>query len=304
MPIKFNREFLSKFPEEDLTKIRKFRLASCVLASISEIITILLYIFLTFIGFIHAPEGHYFDYLFRENLIDLCYFFSFSLIFVASFSILMQVYSNKFIISPHLQILKLRKSEKKEIITEDIQKYKKQINYRTICQVLIIVGIIGHLNYYPRNTQLYYPFISCDITTGICVITNQVYIPFVIVMSTFLFGFSVLYTLIILVNINEAKAIHLVLHPEIIEKRKNALKEKAKIMNMPIEERKKLKLKQLQEDYEKKLELKNKKKEEKYEKKWEKEKLGKQGYKEVKKEIESNKEKAKKKEKADKYDFT
>ncbi len=204
MPIELDYQLLREFEEKELKIIKKNRTTSIILAIIGIILNICVYFSVTLVGFRSlGVSGYYFTYSFFINTIDTFYWITWVAITLASFSLLLNIYLLRFTINPFIIILKKRKNQKQEELTKKINAYKKTISIRMLCQLILWIGMIIHLNYYPRKTFLFYPFIGCNPYSGYCIITETVFFQFVLIMSSFLFAFIGLYISIIIIDRKE-----------------------------------------------------------------------------------------------------
>jgi hypothetical protein len=311
MPIELNFILLKEFSKQDLKRISHYRLTSLCLALVAVIINFFVYFSVTYLSFNYTGFGEYFFiYSFFLGMIDTFYWFTWTAITIASFSLLLNVYLLRFTLNPFIEILKNRKDQDQKKLTQEILDYKKTVAYRLYCQTFLMVGMIIHLMYYPRNVSLFYPSIGCNPLTGNCLIAETVYIPFVIVMSGFLIVLLGLYSSIGLINVREYTEIQHLLNPlkekKKLEERNQQLELRLMRQRMSIEERRNLKIEQLRESYRIKAEKKRDKMNFKFKVMLEKEQYGKKSVKKLKqderKDLKEEIEKIKKKK--DEYDFT
>lgn len=311
MPIELNYNLLKEFGDKELKIIKLNRKISIILALIGIGINICVYFFVTFLSFRFSGAGSYiFVWAFYIAMIDTFYMFTWVAIGIASFSVLLNIYLIRFTVNPFIVILKKRKDQDLKKLTIQIKVYKKTTYYRMICQLSLWIGMIFHLTYYPQRTRLFYPFIGCNEYSGYCVIADASYFQYVLIMSGFFLIFLSIYILIIIINKKEFAEIQKKLKPiktqRKIDLKKQRLEIMAKRYSMTIEERRKLKIEQLQESHRLKVEKRRAKLNLKFQDMLEQEQYGKKGFKRLKKEekqIEKDKlEKIKKKK--DEYDFT
>ncbi|MHA1146741.1 MAG: hypothetical protein ACTSR8_00685 [Promethearchaeota archaeon] len=308
MPIKLEQELLSLFSKKDLFKITKYRKICLYLSLLGMILNFVVYVMATYLGFIYwGSEGYYYDYYLRLKLINISYYLTWTAIYLASFCILLHILLLRLTINPHYDILKNRKVKKVDNLEELFTNYRSSIRYRIYCLFILIIIMIIELNYYPRNTQLFYPFIGCDSESGICIITQTVFLTYILAMTVFIsIGLS-FYIAIIAIDRKEMGTIRIILEP-LLQKKKEEKDEQKKIRReMTIEEKRKLKIEEIREKYERS----RKNKEEKYRKKFDdmlkKEQFGSKAF---KKSLKTEKVKQKQKEKVlkskrkDEYDFT
>ncbi|MGV9198072.1 MAG: hypothetical protein ACOC44_15270 [Promethearchaeia archaeon] len=312
---KNNQEFYRFLKDKQLRNIQRFNKISLSLSIMGVILICVIYIASTYLQFIVIdPVGFSFDYYKWLEMIAFSSVLSWIVIISQSFNLLLYYFQISFTIKPRLEILKERKNfDKKKQAKETGEAYKKTISLQVIFAFLIILTSVIWLNYYPRNAQLFYPFIGCDADTGICLITAEAFYPFIFIMTGFLIVFILLFIILLFFNVRAIQNVHRILHPREAQKKekmnRQELKEKARIKTMSIEERRKRKLEQLREEYRRKAREKQKEKRKKYMQMLQQEKYGKKGYKKLKekkkKKVEEKKKKEKKQEKIrDRYDFT
>ncbi|MFO8018687.1 MAG: hypothetical protein R6U96_08640 [Promethearchaeia archaeon] len=310
-----DQEFYSFLKEEQLKGIQRFNKISFGLSIIGVTLIFIIYVAATYLQFVVIdPMGISFDYYKWLDLISFSTVLTWVIIISQSFDILLYYMQITFTIKPRLKILEERKDyDKKQRAKKSGEAYKKNILLQLVFALIIVVTLILWLNYYPRNAQLFYPFIGCNAETGICLITAEAFYPFIFIMTGFLIVLILLFSILLFFNLRAINSINLYLYPQKAqkkeEKRKQELKQKARIKTMSIEERKKRKLEQLRKEYRQKERKKKKKKRKKYMKMLKKEKFGKKGYKKLKEKKEQELEEKEKKEEEktkiqDKYDFT
>lgn len=308
------QKLFSYLKKEQLKKLERSNKISLGLSIVSFIQIIMIYMASTYLQFVRIDvTGYYFDYYRWLLIIDICSILAWLGIFSLSLIILLFYFQIALIINPRLDVLNKRKNfEQKSQVKELGNEYKKKISFRMLFSFFILGTLILWLNYFPRNAQLFYPFIGCNANTGICIITAEAFYPFIIIMNGFLIVFLLLFFILFYFNQKAIKHLTRYLYPEEIqkqeEKKREELKKKAKIITMDIKERKKKKLEEIREDYRRKQELKKQKKRKKFLKMVKKEKYGKKGYKKLKKKeekvLQEDKKKEEKAKKRDKYDFT
>ncbi len=301
------KDFFQKFTIQDLQKIKRFRLASIIFNVFVLSLNIFVYISVTYIGFLYwGPEGYYYDYYLRLFYTNLCYYLTWIAIYCTSFVILLCIYSQKFTVKPFIEILKFQKNQNLEVLNKEIKNFKTLIRSQIIDLFFIIITLIVWLNYYPRNAQLFYPYITCEVESGICYITDEALFPYIMIMTSFLIVLVGLYLASFLVNLKEIRAIRARIGGSSQAKFKSELKAKKneKKRTLTLEQRRQEKLNQLREKYQKKSEEKEGSITEKFDVMIEKEQYGKKGYKKLKKET-KKKEKTpvKKVKKKDEFDF-
>lgn len=308
MPIRLSQDLLQTFSKTELKHIQLFRRIATFLAFISIVLNFYVYISITYLSFIYkGTDVYFFDYYARLELIGITSVLVWISIVIASFCILLHVYLLMFTFNPHLTIIIKRKIQNVADLSDKIKYFKKYVFFRIMGQVLIMGTLIGELNYYPRNAELFYPYIGCNADSGICVISNTVFYTFVAFMTFFFIILIGIFIIILLINFKELALIKAILHPDVKrQERKIAKKnEKAQKRKLPVEERRKLKIEQLRTNYQKKVEEKIKNQNEKFSTMLQKEQYGKSGYKQVQKQDAlKEKEKERKKPKKDEYDFT
>ncbi|MHA1294148.1 MAG: hypothetical protein ACTSQJ_15965 [Promethearchaeota archaeon] len=304
MPIRFRKDFLKKFSQRELKKIKSYRQAIIVISIITLILNIYVYIEVSYISFNRIGAGITLFYREeRQNLINFCYLITVIAIYLTSFAILLHIYLLKFTLNPRINILKARPDEDQKKLDFDVKEYKLSIFYRIVSNFFIIGLMILELNYYPRNLELFKPLVGCNKNTNICVISNEVLYPFIMIMTGFLIIMIIFYFLIFALNFIEIKIIQKVRKPQKVDKKEKAFIEKAKIKKLSIEERKQLKIEELRKKYQNKIEAKKEKFKKKYMDMLHKEQFGKKGFKQLKKEDEGKHKKELKKKK-DEFDFT
>ncbi len=194
MPIELLKDFFQKFTTKDLKKIKRFRLASIVFNLFVLILDIFVYIAVTYLGFLYwGQEGYYYDYFVRLYYTNLCYYLTWIAIYCTSFVIFLYIYSQKFSVKPQIEILKTQKNQNLETLNIEIKNFKNLNRAQIINLSFILFTLIVWLNYYPRNTQLFYPYITCEVDTGICYITDKALFPYIMIMSSFLIVLMGLY---------------------------------------------------------------------------------------------------------------
>ncbi|MHA1271999.1 MAG: hypothetical protein ACTSQP_06790 [Promethearchaeota archaeon] len=306
MPIKFNKKFLKEFSKENLSEILKYRKISLYLSIVGIFLNIYIYFAVTFLGFIYwGPEGYYYNYMTRLEFINQSYYLSWLCIIFASFCILLNVILISTIINPHFTILKNRKVNQISNLDEKIHDFKKLINYRIIGLISLIFVILLELNYYPRNTQLFYPFITCNPDSGICLISGLVFFSYIISMTILLlliFGF---YLSVLLIDYKEISVLNMLLGKKKENLKKlEKKKEKMHYKMLSIEEKRQLKLEKLRKRYEQAKLKKREKIKRKFDELLKKEQFGKKGLKTLKKQEKIPIKEIKKKKKKDEFDFT
>ena len=305
MPIKVSKPLLAEFPESILMKIKKYRIVCISLLSVGILLNFFVYISVTYFGFIYwGPEGYYYDYFVRLAFIEIGYYLTWTAIYFSSFCILLNLLLLRFSINPYLEILKNRKDQNIEKIDQITQNYRSSISYRMFGHLFLIGVMIIELNYYPRNTELFYPYIGCNVDTGICVISGTVFFPFILAMTSFLAISLGFYLSVLVINLRERGLINQILDPVLDEKAREKLREKRKKRALSIEERRKLKIKEIREKHKQAVKEKQEKIKNKYAKLVEEEKYGKKGYKYITKQDKEKEKEKDKKQRKDKFDFT
>jgi len=307
MDIEFKKELYNSFSRKDLNLIKNFNMGAIFLTVIIVLLNIMVYFAVTFTGFRYlGVEGYFFLYSVWLDSIYTFYYFTWAAMLISFICILSIVYLQKFTINIHLEILRGRKDEDQLKLEQDIRDFKKPIFIKILGHFSLIGAMLIHLNYYPQNVRLFYPYIGCTVETDTCVISATVLSSFVLAMTGFLIIIIFLAITIILVNLREINLIKVILNPfspkKMLEKKEQRLKELKKFRNMSIEERRQQKINEIRSARQKRIEKQKKKVDDKFKKLLNKEQYGKKGYKEYKK-IEDPEEKPKKPKK-DEYDFT
>jgi len=310
MAIEFKKNFYTKFSREDLDVIRKFRLGSIFLTSMVIVLNIVIFFSVTFSGFTYwGNEGFFFLYSVWLNIINISYYFTWSAMIISFICVLSHVYLMKFTISIHIEILKSRKDEDQVKLQKEITTFKKTISLRILGQLSMIGTMVIHLNYYPQNVRLFYPYIGCDAITDTCVVSSNVVNSFVMTMSGFLIILIILGLTLTLVNLHEINTIQTILDPvraqRKLEKEKKRQNELETYRKLSIDERRKIRIQEIRDTRQKRAEMRRDKLDNKFKTIMDKEQFGKRGYRRLKKTDEAEeKEKKEKKTKRDEYDFT
>jgi len=302
-------KFLKYFSEEEVKRLNKYGKISTVITFLSLSLYVYVYVVMTFLEFFPiGANSYYFNYSDLLDAIGVCSVITWIAVFLIWVNVLIMVYLLRFTINPHIEILRVRKDIDLKILEEEIKEFKNNWFYRLLIQIFLIITFIISLNYYPRNAQLFYPFIGCDPDTLECIITSEAYIPYVIVMTSILIVIILLIILYNVILIREYRIINSILFPnkykKRIEKKKEFLEKKAKKQSISIEERRKLRIEKIRSNYQQKIVVKREKRNKRFEKIMEREKFGKKGYQILRKEDKGKKEIGKIKKRKDEFDYT
>ena len=310
MAIEFKKNFYTKFSREDLGTIKNFRLGSIFLTIVVIIINFVVFLSVTFLGFTYwGNEGYFFLYSVWLNIINISYYFTFTAMWISFICVLSHVYLLKFTINFHIEILRGRKDEDQVNLKQEITNFKKAISLRILGQFSLIGTMFVHLNYYPQNVRLFYPYIGCDALTDTCVISSNIVNSFVMAMTGFLILIIILGMTLILVNLKEVGTIRMILDPVLaqrkLEKEKKRQDELKAYRKLSIDERRQVRIQEIRDIRQKREENRRDKHDKKFQTMMDKEQFGKKGYKRLKKTDDvEEKKKQEKKPKKDEFDFT